>query len=879
MLRHFHLAVLVLYSLVFVVHSQDQSGFISLDCGLPENSSYAEPTTEINYTSDAPYINSGLSKSILPQYKNNIQQQGINLRSFPDGIRNCYTVNTKRGTKYLIRASFLYGSYDAKNEMPEFDIHLGANFWDTVKIEGASIPASTEIIHFPLRNYVRVCLVNTGSGTPFISALELRPLKNTTYMVEFGSLALVNRVDVGSTTNRFYRYPADVFDRTWGYYEDEKWTALTTSLAVDQSSHIDFQPPPAIMSTAATPINASAPLEFKLESKIASIGFYLYLHFAELQQLKPNESRAFDVKENGRNLYKHVVPDYLTSNTIYSTAPITGELNYTISISKAENSTLPPILNAVEVYRLVDLSLPETDQDDVGAIMNIKSTYGVKRNWDGDPCFPVNYTWAGLNCSFDDSNPPRITSLNLSSSGLTGEISTYISDLTMLESLDLSKNSLTGPVPSSLSQLSNLRVLNLGKNKLTGSVPEGLTERSKDGSLSLSVEENQDLCESSPCKKKKTNIVVPIAASLGGLVILLAIAAALLLGLKNKKKQAGVNVNADSNFGNDSFGSKKRQFTYSEVVKITNNFERILGKGGFGTVYHGFIDDIQVAVKMLSSSSVQGFQQFQAEVKLLMRVYHGNLTSLVGYCNEGTNLALIYEYMANGSLDSHLSGNIGAKLLSWEGRLQIALDAAQGLEYLHSGCKPPIVHRDVKTANILLTENFQAKLADFGLSKFFPTDGGSHVSTMAAGTPGYLDPEYYLTSRLIEKSDVYSFGVVLLELITGQPPISRLHENERTHISQWAGFMLANGDVKSIVDPKLQGDFEINSVWKAVEIAMACVASTATRRPNMSQVVIELKECLASEIARKNQSRVTDSIDSYEMLSLNVTTELSPLAR
>ncbi|KAL2332308.1 hypothetical protein Fmac_019889 [Flemingia macrophylla] len=164
---------------------------------------------------------------------------------------------------------------------------------------------------------------------------------------------------------------------------------------------------------------------------------------------------------------------------------------------------------------------------------------------------------------------------------------------------------------------------------------------------------------------------------------------------------------------------KKQIYSYSDVLKITNNFNTIVGKGGFGTVYLGYIDDTPVAVKMLSPSAVHGYQQLQAEVKLLMRVHHKNLTSLIGYCNEGTNKGLIYEYMANGNLQEHLSG----------------------LEYLQNGCKPAMFHRDIKSTNILLNEHFQAKLSDFGLSKIMPTEGGTHVSTVIAGTPGYLDPE------------------------------------------------------------------------------------------------------------------------------------------
>ncbi|KAJ1390952.1 Serine/threonine-protein kinase, active site [Sesbania bispinosa] len=209
------------------------------------------------------------------------------------------------------------------------------------------------------------------------------------------------------------------------------------------------------------------------------------------------------------------------------------------------------------------------------------------------------------------------------------------------------------------------------------------------------------------------------------------------------------------------------------------------------------------------------------KVKLLMRVHHKNLTSLIGYCKEENNVGLIYEYMANGNLDEHLSGkNRREKFFTWEERLRIAVDAAQGLEYLHNGCKPPIIHRDVKTTNILLNENFQAKLADFGLSKTFPTDGGTHLSTVVARTPGYLDPE-------------------------------------------------------NIVDSRLHEDFETSSVWKAVEIGMVSVSTNPARRPNMSDIVTELKDCLAMELARKTKGRDIEN----DKIELNVTTELGPVAR
>ncbi|KAL2332305.1 hypothetical protein Fmac_019886 [Flemingia macrophylla] len=299
---------------------------------------------------------------------------------------------------------------------------------------------------------------------------------------------------------------------------------------------------------------------------------------------------------------------------------------------------------------------------------------------------------------------------------------------------------------------------------------------------------------------------------------------------------------------------KKQIYSYSNVLKITNNFNTIIGKGGFGTVYLGYIDDTPVAVKMLSPSSVRGYQQFQAEVKLLVRVHHKNLTSLIGYCNDEDNKGLIYEYMANGNLQEHLSG----------------------LEYLQNGCKPPIIHRDVKSTNILLNEQLQAKLSDFGLSKIIPTDGGSHVSTVVAGTLGYLDPHYSISSRLTEKSDVYSFGVVLLEIITNQPVITRT--KAEGHISEVVNSLIAKGDIKGIVDSRLEGDFDINSAWKAVEIAMNCVSLNPNERPTMSVIVVEIKEALATELARTIGTAVNPRY-SVESVSVNLDTEFMPEAR
>ena len=181
-------------------------GFISIDCGLPANMSYTEPYTQINYISEATFIETGIIKSIPPDRRVGYQQQRWSLRSFPHGIRNCYKINITQGVKYLIRATFLHGNYDGQDNLPKFDLHLGPNMWDKVKIENASHIVDKELIHVPCLNYIHVCLVNTGLGTPFISAIELRPLNNKAYVTKSGSLALLARTNYGELSNTSYSY-------------------------------------------------------------------------------------------------------------------------------------------------------------------------------------------------------------------------------------------------------------------------------------------------------------------------------------------------------------------------------------------------------------------------------------------------------------------------------------------------------------------------------------------------------------------------------------------------------------------------------------------------------------------------------------------------
>jgi serine/threonine protein kinase len=233
-----------------------------------------------------------------------------------------------------------------------------------------------------------------------------------------------------------------------------------------------------------------------------------------------------------------------------------------------------------------------------------------------------------------------------------------------------------------------------------------------------------------------------------------------------------------------------RIFTFRELCVATQNFhlDNLLGEGGFGRVYKGIIPSTNqvIAVKQLDRNGFQGNREFLVEVLMLSLLHHPNLVNLVGYCADGEQRILAYEYMPNGSLEDHLlEAPPDAEPLDWNTRMKIAEGAARGLEYLHETADPPVIYRDFKASNILLDENFNPKLSDFGLAKLGPTGDKTHVSTRVMGTYGYCVPEYALTGQLTTKSDVYSFGVVFLEIITGRRVIDNARPSEEQNLVSW----------------------------------------------------------------------------------------------
>uniref|UniRef100_A0A1J3JWY5 non-specific serine/threonine protein kinase n=2 Tax=Noccaea caerulescens TaxID=107243 RepID=A0A1J3JWY5_NOCCA len=295
---------------------------------------------------------------------------------------------------------------------------------------------------------------------------------------------------------------------------------------------------------------------------------------------------------------------------------------------------------------------------------------------------------------------------------------------------------------------------------------------------------------------------------------------------------------------------RARVFTYEELEKAAEGFkeESIVGKGSFSCVYKGVLrDGTTVAVKkaIMSSDKQKNSNEFRTELDLLSRLNHAHLLSLLGYCEEGGERLLVYEFMAHGSLHNHLHGKNKAlkEQLDWVKRVTIAVQAARGIEYLHGYACPPVIHRDIKSSNILIDEEHNARVADFGLSLLGPVDSGSPLAELPAGTLGYLDPEYYRLHYLTTKSDVYSFGVLLLEILSGRKAIDMHYEEG--NIVEWAVPLIKGGDITTILDPVLKQPTEIEALRRIVSVACKCVRMRGKDRPSMDKVTTALERALA----------------------------------
>ncbi|XP_010481532.1 PREDICTED: probable LRR receptor-like serine/threonine-protein kinase At5g45780 isoform X2 [Camelina sativa] len=532
---------------------------------------------------------------------------------------------------------------------------------------------------------------------------------------------------------------------------------------------------------------------------------------------------------------------------------------------------------------------------EVAALMSVKNKMKdekeVLSGWDinsVDPC-----TWNMVGCS---SSEGFVVSLEMASKGLSGIISNSIGELTHLHTLLLQNNQLTGPIPSQLGQLSELKTLDLSGNRFSGEIPAtlgflthlnylrlsrnllsgqvphlvaGLSGLSfldlsfnnlsgptpnilaKDyrivGNAFLCGPASQELCSdatpvrnvtglSSKDNSKHHSIVLSFAF---GIVVAFIVSLMILFFwvLWHRSRLSRSYVQQDYEF---EIGHLKR-FSFREIQTATSNFspKNILGQGGFGMVYKGYLPNgTVVAVKRLKDPNYTGEVQFQTEVEMIGLAVHRNLLRLFGFCMTPEERMLVYPYMPNGSVADRLRDNYVEKpSLDWNLRISIALGAARGLVYLHEQCNPKIIHRDVKAANILLDESFEAIVGDFGLAKLLD-QRDSHVTTAVRGTIGHIAPEYLSTGQSSEKTDVFGFGVLILELITGHKMIDQGNGQVRKGmILSWVRTLKAEKRFAEMVDRDLKGEFDDLVLEEVVELALLCTQPHPNLRPRMSQVL------------------------------------------
>ncbi|MCO5549280.1 hypothetical protein L7F22_002748 [Adiantum nelumboides] len=536
---------------------------------------------------------------------------------------------------------------------------------------------------------------------------------------------------------------------------------------------------------------------------------------------------------------------------------------------------------------------------EVQALMVIKQHLDDPTNalgsWDAnsvDPCSWYHVTCPtqrqvvtnlGLpNLQLSGTLPPEIgnltnlESLMLENNNISGQLPVEIGKLSKLLSLDLSNNHISGPLPQSLGQLNSLTYLRLNNNSfsgrfpawlahidvldyldlsynnLSGNVPrlsattfniagnphlcgyEALRDCPGDPPLSVSPNGPHETGRNAQGRSKIEAIAVGTGA--GSIVSLVLAVSAFMLWRRRRNQQ----IFFDTELGNSEvcLGQLKR-FSFRELQTATENFHnsKILGRGGFGNVYKACLpDNLVVAVKRLKDRNAAGGEaQFQTEVEMISLAVHRNLLRLIGYCVTSTERLLVYPYMPNGSVASRLKEK---PILDWPTRKRIAVGAARGLLYLHEQCDPKIIHRDVKAANILLDEEFEAVVGDFGLAKLLD-HRQSHVTTTVRGTVGHIAPEYLFSGQSSDKTDVFGFGVLLLELITGQRAIDfGRHSNQRGLVLlEWVKVLQQEKRLEELVDDELKLDYLAGELEEMAQIALLCTQFDPADRPKMSEVL------------------------------------------
>ncbi|KAJ0098206.1 hypothetical protein Patl1_28393 [Pistacia atlantica] len=726
-----------------------------------------------------------------------------------DSGKRCYNFTTNKDQEYLIRGTFLYGDREGTPLGSSFNVWIGVT---PLSVVNSSEDSVVEGIFRAVDDQTDFCLVK-DKGNPYISQLELRPLNEPEYLHGQNSsvLKVVGRFDLGrSDKENSFRYPDDPYDRIWSPKLNPEQTthSISSNTTISNNASTVTVPLQVLQTALNTSLDHLTFLHTDLDS--GDYNYTINLYFLELQDSVKNSSqRVFDIYIN--NEKKQNKFDILAGGSNYAKVVMNvtanGHLNLTL----------------VKEHAWVQ----ESDKEDVNVIGKVRDDLKmdnkekkVWESWSGDPCLPI--PWEGLTCNSINGSTV-ITELNLPSRKLQGVLPISVTELVHLEKLygsinagfsvlvvsvanfsflgtntnsmhyllpvcimDLSHNDFTGRLPDSLILLPHLKTLNFGCNpRLDIPSTFNISRLTTDGGTCSSQGSTHKgiIIGSVACGKHPIyygNLVFSIPSMDDG-VMSIAI----------------------------------QTYTLEHIENATQKYKTLIGEGGFGSVYRGTLPDGQeVAVKVRSSTSTQGTREFENEL-FGMRTWF----LFFGYCCENDQQILVYPFMSNGSLLDRLYGEAAKrKTLDWPTRLSIALGAARG--------KRSLIHRDVKSSNILLDHSMCAKVADFGFSKYAPQEGDSGVSLEVRGTAGYLDPE--------------------ISYLQAKPYIRE-------------------SKIEEIVDPSIKGGYHAEAMWRMVEVALACIEPFSAYRPCMSDIVRELEDALIIENNASEYMKSIDSIGGYSL--------------
>ncbi|KAF5961014.1 hypothetical protein HYC85_002223 [Camellia sinensis] len=874
-----------------------QEGFVSIQCCGDLN--FTDSKTNISWKTDSDwYPDRFTCQDIVRPVKNDTGYNKARFFNSRFGNKWCYNLTTVKNQDYLIRGTFRYGDLQGIPPSSSFNVLIGVTPIGTVN---SVYETEVEAIFRATNDYINFCL-EKGKGYPYISKLELRTLNNSDYfqLEPSGVLKLIDRFGVGSDGQKI-RYPYDLYDRIWGKELNRSQTAyqiLSSTANIANANITAPSPPIKVLKTALTHPDH---LEFLHDDLVTEqTNYNLHLYFLELNDSVQAGERVFDVYINNE---KSKEIDILAGESNYKAVILkftaNGFLNLTL-VKASNGSLFGPIINAYEILQVhpwvqgtaqADSKLPcishtwiyiplvyfvillnsslslslSLSLSTVDAIFEVRNELlasnqdnEILKAWSGDPCLPL--PWHRLYCE-PINNSLVITTLNMSNNDFIDTIPEFPVS-SMLTSVDLSHNDLMGKIPESLTSLPYLRIF-------------------------------KGICGSQGSSHSVQRMIIGTVAA-GLFLVMVAVAIFFVCFYKQKLKTRGkFNSKGNPMTKNVIFSIPSmddivvksisiESFTLASIETATQNYKTLIGEGGFGSVYRGtLLDGQEVAVKVRSATSTQGTREFDNELNLLSAIRHENLVQLLGCCCENDQQILVYPFMSNGSLQDRLYGEAAKrKTLDWPTRLSISLGAARGnfyntlklivkvlvkyrihgLLYLHTYAGRCVIHRDVKSSNILLDHSMCAKVADFGFSKYAPQEGDSGASLEVRGTAGYLDPEYYSTQHLSAKSDVFSFGVVLLEIISGREPLNIHRPRNEWSLVEWAKPYIRNSRIDEIVDPSIKGGYHAEAMWRVVEVALACIEPFSAYRPCMADIVRELEDAL---IIENNASEYMKSIDSF----------------